>query len=87
MPTVCAVYKYMCSEAFNLIDTFLQMCFQGIKIILACCDSIFILCCAEVSFVDDAGDATGSVWESVRWQAPARMRLLWGRGAGLVDSG
>lgn len=32
---VCAAYKLMCSQSFNLIDTFLQMCFQGIKIILA----------------------------------------------------
>lgn len=32
---VCAAYKLMCSQSFNLTDTFLQMCFQGIKIILA----------------------------------------------------
>lgn len=49
---VCAAYKLMCSQSFNLIDTFLQMCFQGIKIILAFfLDSIFILCLPEVSFV------------------------------------
>lgn len=32
----------MCSESYNLIDTFLQLCFQGIKIILTFFDSIFI---------------------------------------------
>lgn len=46
-----------------LTDTFLQMCFQGIKIILAFLDSIFILCCTEVSFADDVDDGTGSFWK------------------------
>lgn len=34
------------------------MCFPRIKIILARCDSIFILCCAEGTFVGDVGDVT-----------------------------
>jgi len=54
----------MCSETFNLTDTFLPMCFQGIKIILAFLDSIFILCCAEVSFADDVDNGTVSFWKS-----------------------
>lgn len=54
----------MCSESFNLSDPFLQMCFQGIKIILAFLDSIFILHCAEVSFVDDVGSGTVSTPKS-----------------------
>lgn len=53
----------MCSESFNLTEMFLQMCFQGIKIILAFLDSIFILCCTEVSFADVVDDGTGSFWK------------------------
>lgn len=54
-----------------LLITFLQMCFQGIKIILACFGSIVILCCAEVSFGDaevSFGDAVGDVAVSC-WKA------------------
>lgn len=51
----------MCSESFNLTETFLQMHFQGIKIVLAFFfffDSFLILRCTEVLFVDDVGDGT-----------------------------
>lgn len=76
----------MCSEAFNLIDTFLQMCFPGIKTILAHFDSIFILCCAEGPFVGDVGYVTVcSVRRSVRWHRAACATAL--GGVALAGSG
>lgn len=52
------------SESFDFLDTVFQLCFRGIKIILASSssflggDTIFILHCTEVSFVDEVGDGT-----------------------------
>lgn len=83
-----------------LLITFLQMCFPGIKIILARCDSAFILCCAEGPFVGDVGDVTmcshASVIEAALWgewlsQAVAEACLhreqLWGRSLDPVPGG
>lgn len=84
----------MCSEAFNRIDTFLQMCFPGIKIILARFDSTFILCCAKRPFVDDVGDIAGRSQKSDgAFRQAARSHLpLWavalaGSGGDMSSSG
>ena len=53
------------SESFDFLDKVFQLCFRGIKTILASSssffffwDTIFILHCTEVSFVDEVGDGT-----------------------------